>query len=685
MIKQNGKAKGIENNSKKEEIRIGVYICHCGGNISDVVDVEKVTQAVAGLPDVVVAKNYVFMCSDPGQNLIAEDIRENKLNRVVVAACSPSLHELTFRQTLMRSGLNPFLFEPANIREQVSWAHHSVPGAATEKAISLVAAGVAKARFSYPLEPIRIGAKKHVVVLGGGVSGLRSARDLSRRGFKVTLLERTPFLGGRMAQLGRLYPTEDLARDILQSLLSEAIEDHNITIYTLAEVKEISGYMGDFHLKVQLNPRGVTEELDFRQFDKAVESCPVSVDSEFDYGLLQHKAIYLLYPGCYPQLPAIDWKACTRCGKCAEAVNGKGIILDAGPEETELDAGAIVLATGFDNYEPRRGEFGYGEYPQVITLPQLKRILDSEGPTEGNLKHNGRNVKNVALIHCVGSRQLEGIHEPGPDGNVNNYCSRYCCTATLQVANEIRERFPEVNIFDFYQDIRTYGRGHEDYYENASKNGVLFFRYRAEEAPEVTRLEDTDNSQLLIKVKDTLTWGEEIEVPVDLIVLSTGMVPRDISDLVEMLKLPRGPDRFLQEVHPKLQPVESAVSGVFLAGTCQGPMDITESCAAAEAVAAKTTALLAKGYIESDPFVARVDLGKCEGTGECVVTCSFTNAIALAEYKENGKKVMRAKVNTAMCKGCGMCVPACPHGAIQIEGWRLDQYQAMVDAIVAEH
>ena len=409
--------------------------------------------------------------------------------------------------------------------------------------------------------------------------------------------------------------------------------------------------MGDFHLKVQLNPRGVTKELGYNQFETAIASCPVFVESEFDYGLLKRKAIYLLYPGCYPELPTIDWEACTRCGKCAESTNNKGINLDAQPEETELYAGAIVLATGFDTYEPRRGEFGYEEYPQVITLPQLKRILDAEGPTSGNLEYNGRLVKNVGLIHCVGSRQIEGIHEPGADGNINNYCSRFCCTATLQVANEIRERFPEVNVFDFYQDIRTYGRGHEDYYENASKNGVLFFRYRAEEPPEVTGLQDVDYPPLLVKVKDTLTWGEEVEVPVDLIVLSTGMIPRDISNLVEMLKLPRGADRFLQEVHPKLQPVESSVSGVFLAGTCQGPMDISESCAAAEAVAAKTAALLVKGYIELDPFVAKVDLERCEGAGKCVEACNFSQAIMLAEYEVNGKKVKRAKVNTAMCKG----------------------------------
>ena len=665
--------------------RVGVYICHCGGNISDVVDVEKLVEAAVELPNVAVARRNMFMCSDPGQSMIADDIRNEKLDGVVVAACSPSLHELTFRRTLVRSGLNPYLFEHCNIREQVSWVSKSDRDGATDKAMRLVAAAVAKAGLLRPLEPIRVEAKQRVVVIGGGISGLRCARDLSRRGFAVTLLERSPFLGGRMAQLDRLYPTDERARDLLQDLLAEITKDPNIAVRTLAEVTAVSGYIGNFHLKVSLHPRGVTEELDSQQVRAAIGACPETTENEFDYRLAQRKAIYLPYSGCCPPIPAIDWETCTRCGECADALRGKGITLDAPVEQIELHAGVIVLATGFDPYEPRRGEYRYGEHPEVITLPQIIRLLDREGPTNGKLEHNGRPVKNVCMIHCVGSRQTEGIHEPGPDGRVNEYCSRVCCTATLQAAIEIRDRFPQVNVFNFYQDIRTYGRGHEDYYENASKCGVIFFRYVAEEPPVVAQTDGKNGSPLLVKVKDTLTFGEEIEAPADLVVLSTGMVPRDISNLVETLKLPRSADGFLQEVHPKLRPVELAVNGVLIAGTCQAPMDITESCAAASAAAAKAAVILSKGYIELDPFVAEVNPELCQGEAKCVEECKYTRAISLVEREIDGEKVKRAEVNPALCKGCGMCVAVCPHGAIQVAGWQLDQFEAMVDAILADH
>jgi len=666
--------------------RVGVYICHCGGNISDVVDVEKVVQAAAKLPNVAISRRNMFMCSDPGQNLILEDIVNEKLDRVVVAACSPSLHELTFRETLKRAGLNPYLYEHANIREQVSWSSKSDVEGATDKAIRLVAAAVAKAARLRPLEPIRVKAFRRVVVVGGGVAGLRSALDLARQGIQVDLLERSPFLGGRVAQLDQVFPTGEKARDLLHRLVEEVQANESIQVYTGAEIQSTSGYIGNFRVQVHLHPRGVKKGLSLDQARKAIDACPETAESEHNYGLSERKAIYLPYAGCYPPEPAIDWEHCTRCAKCVEAAGEGAIDLEEAARDVVLDAGAIVLATGFDPYEPKKGEYGFGEHDGVVTLPQLIRMLDEQGPTKGELIVGGRPVRNVAFIHCVGSRQLEGVHQPGPDGRVNDYCSRVCCTATLQAANEIRERFPSVHVFDFYQDIRTYGRGHETYYENASNQGVLFFRYAAEEPPVVEGTGGEEGPRLIVRTKDTLTWGEEIEVGADMVVLATGVMPRDIGDLVEMLKLPRSADRFLQEVHPKLRPVELAVGGVFIAGTCQGPMDMTESTAAAAAAAVKASALLAKGHIELDPFVAGVDEDKCTG-GEgcdavCVAECSALEAISIVERSVDGRMKKVAEVNRALCNGCGMCVAVCPERAIQVEGWRMEQFEAMVEALI---
>jgi heterodisulfide reductase subunit A len=669
----NGEAEGV-----------GVYVCHCGGNIADVVDVARVTEVAGCLPGVVVARENPFMCSDPGQKLIAEDIAGKGVRRVVVAACSPSLHEITFRKTLARAGANPYLYEHANIREQVSWCSKSDARGATDKAVRLVSAAVGKARRLVGLTPIRVEARPHVAVIGGGVSGLRCAASLAQRGMKVTVLERAAFLGGRMAQLDRVYPTEASARDLLHRLVEQVVADENISVLTSAEVVSATGSVGDFTLGVRLHPRGVTPDLPLDRFSVAITSCPEMAASAFDYGLAARRAIYRPYDGCYPPEPAIDWERCTRCGDCVEAVGSRGIDLEAQPEKMQLQVGAIVLATGFDPYTPQEGEYGFGKHEGVITLPQLMRLLDTRGPTGGALTRGDRPVRNVCFIHCVGSRQVEGIHQPGPDGTVNNYCSRFCCTATLRAAREVRRRFPQVSVFDCYQDIRTYGRGHEDYYEEASKLGVVFFRWVAEEPPVVERAAD-GASPLVVRVKDKLTFGEEVEVPADLVVLSTGMVPHDIAPLVEMLKLPRSADRFLQEVHPKLRPVELAVNGVMIAGTCQAPMDITESCAAASAAAAKASALLSKGYVELHPFVAKIDPSRCAGGAtcqtECVDECAYARAISICAQGDG--KV--AQVNAALCTGCGMCVPVCPQGAIEVEGWRLDQFEAMVDALVADY
>ncbi len=658
-----------------DDVRIGVYVCYCGGNISDVVDCEKVAEVMRSNPNVVVSRTNMSMCSDAGQAIIEEDIREHGLTRVIVGACAPSLHEKTFRGTVARAGLNSYLYHHVGLREQDSWVHQSHHQQATEKAIRLMMAGIAKAGLLKPLEPITLDAEQHVLVVGGGVAGLRAAWDVARRGIRVTLIEKSPFLGGHMAQLETTFPAGEHAREALHDLIKTVLAHPLITVHTRTELTGVRGYVGDFQVEITQQSRGVSE--DFTHFEKAAAACPVKVPDEFNYGLTTRKAIYRAYPGAYPNLPAIDWAHCDGCSEC---LNGDGLDLENKPQTFELNVGAFVVATGFRPYEPRRGEYGYGEHAEVITLPQMIRLLALTGEDDG-LKWNGRKVKNIALIHCVGSREIPGVHEPQPDGQVNDYCSRVCCTATLHLTNELHERYPALHIFDVHEDIRTYGRGHEEYYTEAAANLVRFLRFHGDERPEVLAAPEGDDSPLLVRVKDYLTWGEELDVPADLVVLATGIMPNPVDDIISLLKIAAGTDRFLLEVHPKLKPVETAVTGVVLAGTAQGPMNIQETCAAASAAAAKVAVLLGQGSVKLDPFVADVNHDLCDGSGQCVEVCAYEDAITLQTFSSNGQQVKKAVVTPANCVGCGVCVSACPNRAIDVQGWTLDQYEAMLDVI----
>jgi heterodisulfide reductase subunit A2 len=439
----------------------------------------------------------------------------------------------------------------------------------------------------------------------------------------------------------------------------------------------VRGYVGDFQVEITQQSRGVSE--DFNHFEQAAAACLVEVPDEFNCGLTTRKALYRAYPGAYPDLPAIDWANCDGCGACL-SVNGAGLDLENKPSAFELNVGAFVVATGFRPYEPRQGEYGYGEYPEVITLPQMIRLLALTNAGD-DLTWKGRPVKNLALIHCVGSREIPGIHEPQPDGKVNDYCSRVCCTATLHLANELRERYPHLNIFDVHEDIRTYGRGHEAIYTEAAANRVGFLRFHGDERPNV--FQDPESNSLLVRVIDYLTWGEELDVPVDLVVLATGILPNPVDDIIHLLKISAGTDRFLLEVHPKLRPVETAVPGVVLAGTAQGPMNIQEASAAASAAAAKVAVLLGQGSVELEPFVAHVNHDLCDGSGQCVEVCAYEDAITLQTISANGQTAQKAVVTPANCVGCGACVSACPNRAIDVQGWTLAQYEAMLDAIAA--
>ena len=413
---------------------------------------------------------------------------------------------------------------------------------------------------------------------------------------------------------------------------------------TCARVEEFGGYIGNFKLKV-------------------VRRTPAGED--------------------YTE----RWARLSQSGRgLGEYVPFVGVMPTALPEVTEefdLAAGVIVVATGFRPYRPRRGEYGYGDFPEVVTLPEFIRLV-AEAEAGDTLVLNGRVIRRAALVHCVGSRQIPGIHAENDGGYLNEYCSRTCCSATLYAANQIREQYPKTRLFDFYRDIRTYGRGQEELYTEAAQTGTLFFRFEAGEEPQVLRNPDPQGAPLLVRVKDVLTFGEELEVPVDLVVLAVGQEPNDLADLVAKLKIPVGADRFLQEVHPKLRPVEVSVAGILLAGACQAPFDVGETCAAAGAAAVKAAAILTRGYVELDPFVAEVDLSKCVGTGACVEACLAAGALALAEVEVAGEKVRRARVNPALCLGCGACVAVCPENAINLQGWTLKQYEAMVEMIVSD-
>lgn len=663
-------------NNTNDEIKIGVYTCYCGGNISDCVDCEKVAQELSKLPNVVVSRTDMSMCSDTGQSLVENDIREKGVNRVVIGACAPSLHEQTFRGTVARAGLNPYFYHHVGLREQASWVHKHDCGKATCKAIRLMAAGLAKARLLDPLAPIQLDAERHALVIGGGIAGLRSALDIALRGLNVTLIEKSPFLGGRIAQLDTLFPTNESARTALDEVLKKVINHPKISIFTQAQVTGVSGYVGDYHIQIQQKSRGVDEN----NGDILLNACQQEVPDEFNYGLTNRKVIYRAYPGCYPETPAVDWEHYD--GKPIQ-VDGKEIVLSNQPKTFDLNVGAVVVATGFNPYEPRTGEYGYGEIPEVVTLPALIRHLSMLKEGEA-LIWNGHPVRDIAVVHCVGSREIDGVHEPHEDEKVNDYCSRVCCTASLHMANTLKERFPSLNIYDLYEDIRTYGRGHETYYQDALNNMVRFLRFHGDDRPTVTTAEPDDTHPVLVQIRDHLTRGEEIEIPVDLVVLAVGFMPRDIDDLVQMLKISRGNDRFLAEVHPKLRPVETAVPGIVLSGTAQGPMTVQESCAAASAAAAKVSALLSQGQVELEPFVAKIDLEKCDGTGACVEVCSYEDAITVQEMTIAGKVVKKAVITPANCTGCGNCVSACPNRAIEVQGWTIPQYDAMLDALTID-
>ncbi len=638
--------------------KIGVYICHCGGNISDYVDVEKVRQAVENLEGVSLAKTTMFACADSNQKQMVEDIKAQELDSVVVASCSPKLHLLTFRAVVERAGLNKYNYVHANIREQASWAHSDNKAGATEKAIRLVKAAIAKARLARALEPIKVQAAHAVAVIGAGVAGMRAAIELAEAGSQVYLIEREYFVGGRVAQWDDICLTEETGKELVTRLYDKVMSHKNVTLFTGAEVIENSGSVGNFNLKVKITPRHFHLHCNPGELQKAIDVCPVEVPDEFNFGITTRKAIFHNYPGEYPQLPAIDMKNCTRCGACEKVCSG--IDFSQKEEILQLKAGALLLATGFDPYEPQKGEFGYGEIDNVVTFPQFKRMVHY---CPDKLMFKGKEVKNIAYIYCVGSRQVEGE---------NKYCSRYCCTANIHTAITVKKKYKGIHNFHFNRGIRTYGKA-EVWYDESSRLGDIYLQSFEHDPPRVEKQGD----KTIVKIKDILTGNKELEVAADLVVLVTGMVPRKDNAIGNLLKVPRGRDRFFNEIHMKLRPVETVIDGVTIAGAGQGPKNIMESMNSALSAATKAFSLVDSGMLALEPTVATVEAQACTWCGKCDEACPYN---AFEKVAAHGKWI--AKVNDAVCKGCGMCLPVCPSNALNLTGFTDADVESMIDALI---
>lgn len=637
--------------------KIGVYICHCGGNISDYVDVEAVKKAVETEEDVSLAKTTLFACAASNQQEMVNDIKSEGLSAVVVASCSPKLHLATFQAVTERGGLNKYCYVHANIREQASWAHSDNKLLATEKAIRLVKAAIAKVRLSQPLQPGHIQTKQAVMVIGAGISGMKAAIALANMGTQVYLVEKEHFVGGRVSQWDILCTTDETGKELVTRLYNEISTCKKITLLTGAELVSCKGSMGNFTAVIKQHPRYIRENCNSDNLAWAIEACPVSIPDEFNFNITNRKAIYHNFPSEYPHQPVIDIEHCTRCGECEKICHE----IDFSQQERtlELNIGSIVVATGFDPYTPNEGEFGYGMSDRVITLPQFKRLVANCPDT---LTWKGNPISTIALIYCVGSRQVNGD---------NKYCSRYCCTTTIYAAIKAQEKYNNLHFFHFTRGIRTYGK-QETLYHQALKSGQTFLQSYEDDPPTV----QIRAGRPTVTINDILTQKRTLEVGVDLVVLVTGMVPRSNSSIGDILKLPKGRDKFFNEIHMKLRPVETVIDGITIAGCSQGPKNVAESLNSAQAAAIKSYSLVSSDTIAVEPVTAEIDPMVCSWCNLCSESCPFD---AIYSDDNNGKPI--AKVNSAVCKGCGMCLPVCPVNAIQLKTYSDNEVEGMIDAL----
>jgi len=643
----------------KEEVRVGVYICHCGGNISDTVDVEKVREAASKFKNVKVAKTYEYVCSDPGQEMIKQGIKEHGLNRIVVASCSPRMHLDTFRRTVESAGLNPYLLEMANIREQCSWVHGDKEDA-TSKTIDIIRGAVARARYLEPLESRSIPVNQDILVIGGGIAGIITSIELADKGYQVNLVEKSPSIGGHMAQLSKTFPTLDCSQCILTPKMVYAGQHSKIKIISMAELTDVKGSPGNYRASIKKNPRFV-DASKCTACGECTKVCPVKVPSEFEASLFSRKAIYIPFQQAVPKTYTIDKEHCLYftkgvCRLCEKFCKGKAINFDQKEETTELDVGAIIACTGFELIDPKTlEEYSFGLHPDIVTNLQLERLLGREmrRPSDGKV------AKKVAFILCVGSRMMN--KETGVD-----HCCKIGCMAAIKQAMLVQKVVPDAEPWVFYTDIRADGKGYEEFYATAQDHNVRFVRGRV---GEVVPLK---NGEISVRGEDTLL-NTQVEGKFDLVVLSLGIIPSlGTEELARKLGIQVGSDGFLLERHYKLRPVDSQREGVFVAGCILSPKDVRETTLEAMSTASRVATFVGKGEISVSPEVAYIIPEKCNLCGVCMNVCP----VAAVEKSPTGMVI-----NPVSCVGCGICVPRCPQEAIELNNCTDQQLIAQINGV----
>jgi heterodisulfide reductase subunit A len=653
----------------RSALRIGVYVCHCGTNIAGVVDVEALTSWAAGLPHVALARHYKYMCSDPGQELVKRDIQEHNLNRIVVAACSPNLHEPTFRRAAENAGLNRFLVQMANIREQVSWVtddHHE----AYVKAQAHLAAAIRRVAMHEPLQRQFVQIRPQALVVGGGIAGIQAALTLADAGKDVILVEREPSIGGHMAMFDKTFPTLDCAACILTPKMTAVKLHPNIRLLTYSSVESVEGSVGNYHVKIRRKPRYINEELCVGCM-LCIEGCVFTrarFPNPFDQGLGTRKPVWVPFAQAVPPIPVIDPETCLeiargKCQKgCVEACGERSAIeFDQQEQVEEYDVGAIIVTTGFRTFDPSViPYYGYGKYPNVYTSLEVERLLNAGGPTAGKLVlRDGSVPRRVGIVHCVGSR----------DKNHHAYCSRVCCMYALKLAHLVREK-TGAEVYNCYIDIRTPGKGFEEFYNRVQDEGVHFIRGKV---ADVTPADG--NGHLTMKVDDTLL-GSIRQLDVDMVILAVALEPQgDANDVRRTFGISCSAEGFFLEKHPKLAPVNTANDGVFVAGACQGAKDIPDTVAQADAAAAKALAIIDAGQIELEPNTAWIEAAMCSGCKTCIPLCPYQ---AISRDEERAIAV----IDPALCKGCGTCVAACPSGAAMQHLFSDEQVHAELEGLM---